>query len=86
MSERLGEAGKDRLTFRGPSSLTTGTNIQADLVDASGLPYSTRIGRGILYGVHGKTRWQALPDLKLSAAAFLNDRYLTRPEPEFRTG
>ncbi|WP_333703390.1 TonB-dependent receptor [Sphingobium yanoikuyae] len=83
---RLGEAGKDRLTVRGAIFFADWNNIQADLVDASGLPYSTNIGRGILYGLDGEVGWQALPDLKLSVAAFLNDSNLTKPEREFRTG
>jgi outer membrane receptor protein involved in Fe transport len=58
-------------------------DMQADLVDTSGLPYTTNIGRGRLYGLDGDVTWHLSPAVTVSASAFLNDSKLVAPAAEF---
>jgi outer membrane receptor protein involved in Fe transport len=60
-------------------------HMQADLVDTTGLPYTTNIGRGRIYGLDADITWRPSPSITLSAAAFLNDGKLVSPEPAFAT-
>jgi iron complex outermembrane receptor protein len=80
---RLGREAHDPLLVRAALFAADWNNMQADLVDTSGLPYSTNIGRGRLYGVDADITWRASPALTLNAAAFLNDSKLVAPEPDF---
>ena len=80
---RLGRDGYDRLLIHAAVFNADWKNMQADLVDASGLPYTTNIGRGQIYGVDMDLTWQPLPDFTLSLAAFVNDSKLVSPAPEF---
>lgn len=58
-------------------------NIQADLVDAAGLPYTANIGNGRIFGLEGELSWRPVPSVTLSAAAFLNRSKLLHPAPAF---
>ena len=58
-------------------------NVQADLVDEAGLPYTANIGNGRIYGLDGEIQWRATPSLTLTAAAFLNQSFLYDVPPEF---
>jgi outer membrane receptor protein involved in Fe transport len=58
-------------------------NIQADLVDMAGLPFTANIGSGRIWGVEATFGWRPFDALKLSAAAFANDSRLTDPAPAF---
>jgi outer membrane receptor protein involved in Fe transport len=60
-------------------------HMQADLVDSTGLPYTTNIGRGKIFGLDADITWRPSPAFTLSAAAFLNDSKLVAPEPAFVT-
>ncbi len=82
---RLGREGYDRLLVHAAVFGAYWQNMQADLVDASGLPYTANIGLGRIYGVDTDLTWQPSPDFTLSLAAFVNDSKLTTPEPEFAT-
>ncbi|QXQ08605.1 TonB-dependent receptor [Sphingosinicellaceae bacterium] len=55
-------------------------SIQADLVDTSGLPYSTNIGTGRIFGLELHGSWQPVPSLRLEAALFSNDTRLVSPD------
>jgi outer membrane receptor protein involved in Fe transport len=82
---RLGREAYDPLLVRTALFAADWNNMQADLVDTSGLPYTTNIGRGRLYGLDADVTWYPSPALTLSAAAFLNDSKLVAPEREFAT-
>jgi outer membrane receptor protein involved in Fe transport len=82
---RLGREAYDPLLIRAALFAADWNHMQADLVDSTGLPYTTNIGRGRLYGMDGDVTWHPTPTLTLSAAAFLNDSKLVAPEPAFAT-
>jgi outer membrane receptor protein involved in Fe transport len=58
-------------------------NIQADLVDQAGLPYTANIGKGRIIGLEGEVSWQPVSSVTLSAAVFTNLSRLYAPAPQF---
>lgn len=54
-------------------------NIQADLVNTAGLPFTQNIGSGRIWGAEATIGWRPIHALKLSAALFANDSRLTHP-------
>ncbi len=82
---RLGDEAHDRLSIRAAMFYADWNHIQADLVDSSGLPYTTNIGRGRLFGLDGQLTWRISPALTFSTAAFVNDSRLFKPNPAFAT-
>jgi outer membrane receptor protein involved in Fe transport len=58
-------------------------NIQADLVDKVGLPYTANIGKGRIIGLEGDVSWRPASGVTLSAAAFINRSRLVSPAPAF---
>ena len=58
-------------------------DIQADLIDARGLPYTTNLGNGRIYGIEADADWQVSPALSLEAAAFVNESALSQPNPAY---
>lgn len=58
-------------------------DIQADLIDASGLPYTTNLGDGRIYGIEANASWRVTPSLSVGAAAFVNESALSHPAPAF---
>ena len=73
----------DRFSVRAAVFAVDWNNVQADLVDAAGLPYTANIGNGRIYGLDGELRWRVWPSLTLTAAAFVNQSYLYDVPPEF---
>lgn len=59
------------------------SDIQADLIDSRGLPYTTNLGDGRIYGVEANASWRVTPTLSLEAAAFFNESALSHPDPAF---
>jgi outer membrane receptor protein involved in Fe transport len=64
-------------------SYTRWTDIQADLIDRSGLPFTTNIGSGRIYALEGHATWRPASWIALDAAAFLADSALHSPAPAF---
>lgn len=56
-------------------------NIQADLVDTRGLPYTSNIGSGRILGAEVSLQWQPIKSLGIIAALFANDSRLNDAEP-----
>lgn len=79
---RLGRAG-GRFHLDAAFSYARWADIQADLIDARGLPYTTNIGNGRIYGVEANASWQLAPGLGIEAAAFINESALSDPDPAF---
>ena len=73
----------DRLTVTAAMSLTHWEDIQADLVDADGLPYTTNIGTGRVIGVEARAEWRPLRGLAVDGAVFVNRSRLSTPAPDF---
>jgi outer membrane receptor protein involved in Fe transport len=79
---RLGRAGGP-FHLDAAFSFARWTEIQADLIDARGLPYTTNLGNGRIYGVEANASWQVTPAFSLDAAAFVNESALSHPDPAF---
>jgi outer membrane receptor protein involved in Fe transport len=60
-------------------------NIQADLVDTRGLPYTANIGSGRIWGAEVSLQWRPTSNLSLSTALFVNHSRLTFAEPGVTT-
>jgi len=60
-------------------------NIQADLVDMRGLPYTANIGSGWILGAEMGAQWHPVPNLTLTSALFVNHSRLTYAEPGVTT-
>lgn len=82
---RAGEAGvrweaPDRsVSMSGALSYTSWRNIQADLIDAGGLPTTVNIGKGRIITFDAKASLSPMPGLTLDLAGVLADSRLTRP-------
>ena len=60
-------------------------DVQADLIDPQGLPYTTNIGSGRIYGLEAQLTARPVTGLTLNLSTFLNDSALSDPVPEFAT-
>jgi outer membrane receptor protein involved in Fe transport len=79
---RLGRAG-GLFHLDAAFSFARWAEIQADLIDARGLPYTTNLGNGRIYGVEVNGSWQVTPAFSLDAAAFVNESALSHPDLAF---
>lgn len=79
---RYGEAGE---AFRAQAAATysTWSNIQADLVDVDGFPYTANVGGGRIANLSAEIRWRPIPALTASASFLINHGDLRRPAPGF---
>ena len=73
---RRGREGVDRLSFKTSLSYVLWSDIQADLIDTSGLPFTANIGRGRIFSVQAKVSWRPVDPLTLEASAFSNENSL----------
>jgi outer membrane receptor protein involved in Fe transport len=80
---RLGNSATSAISLNAALSYAWWSNIQADLIDEHGLPYTTNLGDGRIAGIELEASWQVTPRLRLDAAAFLNGSSLTDPAPAF---
>lgn len=80
---RIGSHGKPGLSLDAALSQTRWSDIQADLIEDGGLPYTTNIGDGRILGMEIDASWRSATGWTLSAAAFVNDSALSEPEPRF---
>jgi iron complex outermembrane recepter protein len=80
---RYGRQDHDRLWLRGALFFADWSNIQADLVDASGLITTANIGHGFIYGMDGEVGWHPAAAWTLNLAAFLNNSSLSDPAPAY---
>jgi outer membrane receptor protein involved in Fe transport len=78
---RAGVPGRDRFSFDAALSYARWADIQADLVDTRGLPYTANIGDGRILGVEIEASWRATSSLSFDASLFLNDAALVSPDP-----
>jgi outer membrane receptor protein involved in Fe transport len=82
---RFGRPDADRLSFNAAISYARWADIQADLIDARGLPFTTNLGDGRIYGFEIEASWRATPTLSFDASAFINNSALSDPNPAFAT-
>ena len=82
LGARLGEEAS-RVRAMIAVSFARWKNIQADLVDGQGLPFTTNVGDGRVLGLETSIRWRPWPNLTLDGGLFLNDSTLYRPAAGF---
>ena len=82
---RYGRPDRDRIDLQGSVTLSRWTDIQADFLDASGLPVTANIGDGRVWTVSLNGGAQLTPDLRIEAGFAWNDGKVTRPTTEFLT-
>lgn len=75
---RAGVPERDRLTGSLTLSRTRWYRIQADLIDMSGLPFTSNVGNGYIDSIEAAGTWRASADLSIDAALFLNRADLNR--------
>jgi outer membrane receptor protein involved in Fe transport len=75
---RAGVPERDRLTGSLTVSRTRWQRIQVDLIDASGLPFTSNIGNGYVDSIEAAAEWQATGGLTFEGALFLNRAELNR--------
>lgn len=80
---RLGNPGTSPISLNAALSYAWWGDIQADLIDGRGLPYTTNLGDGRISGFEVEASWRVTPSLRLDAAAFLNASALFDPAPAF---
>ncbi len=80
---RLGKEGRDRFSMRAAVFAADWNDIQADLVDSTGLPYTANIGRGRILGLDADLTWRPHPAMTITAAAFVNASDVTKPAAGF---
>ncbi|MBJ6123508.1 TonB-dependent receptor [Sphingomonas mollis] len=69
-------------------SLTDWRNIQADLVDRLGFPFTANIGDSRIRGVEASANWVPLAGLRVDLAMFFNDTAVAAADtaPRYKTG
>ncbi|TZG27131.1 TonB-dependent receptor domain-containing protein [Sphingomonas montanisoli] len=80
---RFGDARKDRFHAALSASFAHWEHIQADLVDAAGLPYTANLGNGRILGLELSAAMRVDHVWRIDAGLFLNDSELRRPEAGF---
>ncbi|ATE66476.1 TonB-dependent receptor domain-containing protein [Rhizorhabdus dicambivorans] len=76
---RFGERGRDIFDLSLSLSHTRWTNIQADFIDASGLPSTDNIGDGRIYSLSMELGLRPASGLSLDIASTLNDSKVVDP-------
>jgi iron complex outermembrane receptor protein len=76
---RFGLAGVDRAYLTASVSHTIWQDIQADFIDASGLPSTANIGDGRIWTFSAAGGWKPLAGLTLDAGFTYNDSRVTEP-------
>jgi outer membrane receptor protein involved in Fe transport len=75
---RAGQPG-DALDLSVSVSHTIWKDIQADFIDATGLPSTANIGDGRIWAISAAGGWRPAPGLRLDAGVTLNDSKVTEP-------
>lgn len=75
---RAGIPERDRLFGSLTVSRTRWQRIQADLINAGGLPFTSNIGNGYVDSIEAAAEWRATDTLALEGALFLNRAELNR--------
>ncbi|PXA83470.1 TonB-dependent receptor [Nostoc sp. 3335mG] len=80
MGIRFDRPGDDAISLAASVAYTDWRNIQADFVDADGLPVTTNIGDGRIWSFDARVAWRPFPSLRLEGSVVVNDSRLTRPD------
>lgn len=80
---RFGDSNIDRFSAAVTLSGSWWKRIQADLIRPNGLPFTSNIGNGHVFGLEGQADWRPTDSLGFEAALFLNASSLDSPTPAF---
>ncbi len=83
LGARLGRRGKDRFTLDASVAHQRWSDIQSDLIDSAGLPFTTNIGYGQITSFEASASWRTTTALTLDALLFVNASRLAKPAPQF---
>lgn len=72
----------DRITLAASVAHTDWRHVQADFLDAQGLPVTTNIGDGRIWSFDMRAAWRPVSELRLEASFIVNNSKLTRPDVE----
>jgi outer membrane receptor protein involved in Fe transport len=81
---RYGRPGPHGWDISASLSGTRWDNIQADFIDASGLPSTANIGNGRILSLAASASWRPLASLRLDAALAFNDSKVTEPSETYQ--
>ncbi|HJQ16561.1 MAG TPA: TonB-dependent receptor [Allosphingosinicella sp.] len=80
---RYGHGPRDPLSFDAALSYARWNSMQADLIDSRGLPYTTNVGDGRIFGFEAAMSWQPAAGVRFELSTFVNDSALAKPAPAF---
>lgn len=80
---RFGRPGRDRFAASATLSFSRWSDIQADLVDETGLPFTVNIGNGRIIGLDTNIAWMPIAALQFELSAFFNRSNLKDPAPAY---
>ena len=83
LGARFGEQGRDRLSLAASIAAVRWIDIQSDLIDMSGLPYTTNIGDGQILSFEVLANWTVSKAFDVETALLVNDSRLTKPAPDY---
>lgn len=81
---RFGKPRSDRVDLAGSITHSRWDNIQADYLDASGLPVTDNIGDGRIWTAALNGGYRLAPGLRIEAGTVFNDGKITRPSPAYQ--
>jgi outer membrane receptor protein involved in Fe transport len=82
---RYGRPGRDPFDLQGGATLSRWKDIQADFLDASGLPVTDNIGDGRVWTLSLNGGVRIMDSLRLDAGFAWNDGKITKPAGTFQT-
>ncbi|WBO24016.1 TonB-dependent receptor domain-containing protein [Sphingomonas abietis] len=77
---RYDQPGQDAISIAASVAYTDWRDIQADFIDADGLPVTTNIGDGRIWSFDARMAWKPIPSLRLEGSVVVNNSRLTRPD------
>ncbi|MFW2829738.1 TonB-dependent receptor [Sphingomonas sp. ID0503] len=80
---RIGESGRSPFDLTVSFAHARWRDIQADYIDASGLPSTNNIGNGRIYSASAALGWRPVAGLTLDASVTYNDSKVTEPSAAF---
>ena len=83
LGTRYGQPGHDPIALTAALSYSRWSDIQADQIDKSGLPFTDNIGDGRIKTFEIQATWLARPSIQLDASALVSSSRLAKPAARF---
>jgi outer membrane receptor protein involved in Fe transport len=80
---RFGRSGRDPFAASATLSYSRWSDVQADLVDGTGLPFTVNIGNGRVIGLDTSISWTPISSVQLEFSAFFIHSSLKDPAPAY---